>query len=108
MEQELNQVLTELTKIEQAAAGMNDTLTSDKARLVARYDQMKKELQQKLQAEGEAEIESVKAKLSKDHDAQIAELKAKTAAAIESMEADFEAHHSEWAEEVFNLVINEG
>ena len=107
MEPIVNNVIEELSKINQAASEFAQNMEDAKEKLAAEYEQKKKEYSEKLVSDATGRVEKLREELKEANNKKIGELHSESEAYMARLDRDFEANHSQWAQEIVNKIITE-
>ncbi len=103
----VNEVVSELSKINDAASRYAEDLENAKKEIEAKYQQDKESYADKLESDEASRMEQLKEKLEEQNQAKIAELKNRHGRYIEELNESYEKNHTAWAKEIADKIIAE-
>ena len=105
MEQIINEMIEEISRINSAAADYVQNAENEKIKLGRDYRTLKEEFDDKLNESVQARLDELKEKLTRENDERIETLHRDTEEYIDRLERSFENNHSEWAQKIADEII---
>lgn len=103
----MSQVIAELSKIEAAAARIQNQMEEEKSQYAMAVEQKKKEFDEQLEKETEDKLAKLKVKLETEKVQELYFMREQIVEKTELLKAAYDAHGERWADEIVEKVIKE-
>lgn len=107
MDNQIDQVIAELSKIDEAAAKVISDSESDKEAYAEEINSKIKSFDEELEKTTKQELADFKARLQAENDAELARWREETMKVLSDMDSWFETNHTKLATQIVNDFIKE-
>ncbi len=101
----MDAIIEKLAEIESTAEAIVDSAEKQKFEVEREIQRKRDEFDQNLNAETEKELDKIRMEGKKKMDQAIQEERAKNHSMIDSLEAEFKEHHTEYAKEILKHIL---
>ncbi|MGN0383747.1 MAG: hypothetical protein ACI4DS_05700 [Eubacterium sp.] len=107
MEKEMNEVITQLSKIEAASAKIMEATKIEEENYAAYIEQQKKEFDDALNKETDLKVEALRADLEMRNTKELSDFKTAAENHLKSLDNKYEKNHTKWAQNILQDLIKE-
>lgn len=105
MENQMDNIISQLSHIEDTAVRIMQSADAQKKELASKMEQKTKEFDEKLFSETEKKLNELKERLNKEKENELSALRSETQKSLEEFESKYQQNHSKWAVEIFHSII---
>jgi len=105
MDQHMDDIINQLSHIEDAAVKIMESADSQKKELSLKMEQQTREFDKQLAKDTEKRLQKIQEKCNIEKDAELEKRKAASLKAQEVLKSKFQQNHAIWAKELFHELI---
>lgn len=105
MDNQMDNIINQLSHIEDTAVRIMESANSQKKELALEMDQHTKEFDSQLAAETQKRLNAMQEKLNAEKNAELEKLKSANLEAQNALREKFQANHTSWAKQILNELI---
>ena len=105
MENQMNNIISQLSHIEDTAVRIMQSADAQKKKLASEMEHKTKEFDEALSLETNKKLNDLKEQLNQEKEKELSTLRSQTQAALEQFESKYQQNHSKWAEEIFQSIV---
>lgn len=107
MELQVNQVIEELSKIDDATENLILSADEEKREYAATIESRKKEFEEALITKMNLSIDAYKTRVKAENEKVLKQYRQETESLLNKQEASYEKNHTQWAKNIFQSLIQE-
>lgn len=107
MELQVNQVIEELSKIDDATENLILSADEEKREYAAIIESRKKEFEEALITKMNLSIDAYKTRVKAENEKVLKQYRQETESLLNKQEASYEKNHTQWAKNIFHSLIQE-
>lgn len=105
MDSQMDQIISQLSHIENTAVRIVETADAQKKELADEMALKKKTFDEELAAETQERLQAMQERLNSEKEKELSELKSATEKALRELDEKYAASHKKWADEIMKALI---
>ena len=107
MEHSVDEVINEISKIEQAATNIQEDSENEKEKYAKYIEDKIKEFDERVNKETEENLAKLREKLEEEKRSELSAMRSEIVARTEAMDELYNANHKKWVDEIVYEIIKE-